>query len=377
MEDILKKLVSFRTISGNAVEMHALLDYVDNFVSQRGMCVQRYVWNGFESLVATVRPDNKTPTVMLAAHADVVHATDDMFTMRTMDGKHIGRGVLDMKFAIAAYLQIIDSIQPILQNYDIGLMITSDEELGGSNGVAKLVDLGYIPKVCILPDGGDNWQVQTSSKGLLIYEISTTGKTAHGARPWLGDNALIKLISLLDEIASLFPKYPHSGTNTISLNGMSGGEALSQIPGFAKMIIDIRTTDSYQYAKAHEAVLRICARHKAVCTVMAEGAPTRYELNNPFIAPYAQLVTEITGIPMRGFSATGSSDARYYVPYGIPCILSYPNGGNLHCSDEWIEAAALQQFKTIIRRYLDKVAKCEEVLYLGNLASIDGSVTIS
>ncbi len=357
MEDILRKLVAIRTVSGDAEAMHELLDYVDGFVAQRGMYVKRFTWNGYESLVATVKPGIKKPTVMLMAHADVVPADDMMFTMQEKNGTYIGRGVLDMKFAIATYLQIIDDIQADLQDYDIGLMITPDEEVGGRNGVAMLVNEGYIPKVCILPDGGDNWQVQTASKGMLLYEISVLGRSAHGSRPWLGDNALVKLLSVLDEIAALFPKHPHPDTNTISLNGITGGKAYSQIPSTATMNLDIRAINAVEYARIHSAVMRICENTDAACTVISDGVPTNYQLDDPYIAPYAALVTEITGIPMRGFTAMGASDARYYVPYGVPCILTYPTGGNLHASGEWIDVKATQQFKIIIKRYLDAIAR--------------------
>src|ERR1051326_2061023 len=137
-EDILRKLIAFPTVSGDAEAMHQLLEYVSSFVTQRGMHVVWFKSNGFESIVATVKEGHKTPKVMLGAHADVVPAEAAMFTLRQEEGKYIGRGVLDMKFALASYLQIIDDIKDDLDAYDIGLMVTSDEEVGGLDGVAKL-----------------------------------------------------------------------------------------------------------------------------------------------------------------------------------------------------------------------------------------------
>ncbi len=357
MEEILRKLISYRTVSGDADAMRQLLDFVADYVTQRGMHVQRYEWNGYESLIATVLPGNKTPKVMLAAHADVVPADEPMFTMRTEDGKHIGRGVLDMKFAIAAYLQIINDIQNDLGRYDIGLMLTSDEEMGGDNGVAKLLDEGYLPQVFVLPDGGDNWQVQTGSKGILLYEISLVGKSAHGSRPWLGDNALLKLIAVLDEIAAMFPRHPQPDTSTISLTQMTGGQAPNQIPGTARMTIDVRAAGSEEYRRIASGINAICRQHDARCKLVSEGAPTSFSLKDPLIAPFVRHITDVTGIPVEGFYAPAASDARFVVPYGIPCILAYPTGGGHHGPEEWIDSIACQQFAVITRRYLDEVAK--------------------
>lgn len=357
MEDILKKLVAYRTVSGQAEPMRQLLDYVDDYVSARGMHVKRYEWNGFESMVATTTPDHKTPKVMLAAHADVVPAGDDLFTMRNEAGKYIGRGVLDMKFAIAAYLQIIDDIKLDITNYDIGLMITSDEELAGADGTARLLEEGYIPQVCILPDGGENWQVQTASKGMHAFEISMDGTTAHGSRPWLGDNALVKLITILDEIAALFPKHPHPDTNTITLSKMDGGAAINQVPGKASMTLDIRTLNSREHLRLYDAVHRICRKHSANCISISDAAPTKSDLNDPLIAPFIRHITTVTGNTVIGSRALGASDTRYFVPFGVPCISLYPTGSNLHADGEWIGQAALDEFKTVVASYLDEVAR--------------------
>jgi succinyl-diaminopimelate desuccinylase len=356
MEDTLRKLVAFPTVSGDAKAMHELLEYVADFVTQRGMHVVWFNSNGFESIVATVKPDHKTPKVMLGAHADVVPAESPMFTLRQEDGKYIGRGVLDMKFAIASYLQVIDDIQHDLEMYDIGLMITGDEEVGGRDGVAVLIDAGYLPQVCILPDGGDNWQIQTGSKGILIYEITVEGKSAHGSRPWLGDNAITKILGVLDEIAALFPKVPTPETNTISLTKIKSGKALSQIPNAAKMTLDVRTLNSREYQRLDYEIRQICKRNNALCTNVSDGAPTSFDLNNPLIAPFAALITEVTGQPMAGYFAMGASDARYYIPYGTPIISVYPTGGNIHGDDEWLDVMAFGQFRDILRQYLDEVA---------------------
>jgi succinyl-diaminopimelate desuccinylase len=139
MFEILEKLVWFHTTADDEQSIFEALDYVSGYLIDRGMHVNRFESNGHESIVATVNPDTKTPKVMLAAHIDVVPAPDEMFAVRKEDGKLYGRGVLDMKFAIAAYMQLADELQNHLQDYDFGIMITSDEELAGMNGVPKLL----------------------------------------------------------------------------------------------------------------------------------------------------------------------------------------------------------------------------------------------
>ncbi len=361
MENILQNLIAYKTVSGDKQAAHDLLDYVATFVAERGMHVKRYDWDGYPSLVATVKAHAKRPKVLLAAHVDVVPASDAMFTLRQSRGRYTGRGVLDMKFALAAYMQIIDELynepQDDLRSYDFGLMLTSDEELGGHQGVEKLVNEGYIPEVCVLPDGGDNWQIQTASKGMWLFEISASGRTAHGSRPWLGDNAINKLMPALHEITALFPKHPHPDTNTITLSQINGGEAMNQVPHTASMRIDIRTISSLEHTRIYDEVVRVCHKYQLEHDFITDAAPTSFELDNPLIAPFATYITKHTGVIMQGYHALGASDVRFYVPYGVPCISVYPLGGGIHSDDEWIDIMAFNDFKTITKDYLAEVAR--------------------
>lgn len=359
MEAILRKLIAFPSVSSDQAANQALLDYVAAFLQARDLHVTRYEWGGFGSLVATVKAGQKRPKVMLATHADVVPGAGRDFTLRKKAGRYHGRGVLDMKFALAAYMQIVDELhrQGTLHTFDLGIMVTTDEEVGGRNGVAKLVEEGYIPQVCVLPDGGDNWQVQTSSKGLWLFKVVARGRTAHGSRPWLGDNAITKLFDGLQEIRALFPEHLHPDTNTITLSQFNGGEAINQVPETASMMIDIRTTDSAEHSRIYDAVVKICHKHGLEYDYVGDAAPTSFSLEDPLIAPFVSLITEVTGRKVTGHHAMGASDVRFYVPFGVPCISVYPLGGGLHGPYEWLDIEALQHFKVITRRYLEQIAQ--------------------
>src|SRR6266496_2173015 len=223
MKDILEKLVSIPTVTGESVPIGVAINYIEDYLLERGMKVERLVSDGHASLVATAS-GTKTPKVMLAAHVDVSPGSDEQFFLRETAGRLYGRGVVDMKFAIASYLQIVDDLRNQLNKYDFGIMITSDEEEGGLNGTAHLVNKGYLPKVCVLPDGGDNWQIQTFAKGFFYLEITVHGKAAHGSRPWLGDNAIVTLTHVITDIAALFPDMS-ADTNTYNIGLVRGGDS--------------------------------------------------------------------------------------------------------------------------------------------------------
>lgn len=355
MEDILRKLVSFPTVTGDAQSNHEALDYIADFVVKRGMHVERFDVSGIESLVATVKPNDKTPRVLLSAHLDVVPATEEMFTMVERDGKYFGRGVVDMKSGLAGYLYFIDQHQDNLQDYDFGLMVTTDEENGG-DGLEKLLQEGYLPQVCILPDGGENWQIQTYSKAFIYCKLNTVGSTAHGSRPWLGQDALAPLMEALHDIRALFPQQGPD-TNTVNIGMVSGGEAINQVPAAAGAWVDVRLANEQEREPVLKKLRAACEKHGVTFEAKVNGAAGEFSLENPFIEPFARHITAVTGVKVVGSRTLGSNDARYFAERNVPCISFYLPGAGHHGPQEWITTESLPQYATILDRYMEEVGR--------------------
>lgn len=353
LRHLLEKLVEIPTITGDHAANHQALEYIAQFVAARGMHIKWFEANGFESLIATTTK-TKTPKVLLAGHTDVVPAPQDFFNLREVDGKLYGRGVLDMKFAIACYLKIVDDLKDTLHAYDFGLMITSDEEVGGRNGTEMLIKKGYLPKVCIIPDGGDNWQIQTHSKGFLYLTLYRYGKPAHGSRPWLGESAIIPLLNAIREIQALFPNN-NASSNTLNIGRVHSGSAINQVPDFAEVSFDIRVMSENEKKSLLKKIRAICITYTLEINIELDGVAGVFSLDNPFIATFADLIKAETGIMVTGVHTLGTNDARHFVPFKVPCISFYPTGGNHHGPDEWLKTDSLQQAYHILSRYVQQV----------------------
>jgi acetylornithine deacetylase/succinyl-diaminopimelate desuccinylase-like protein len=353
LEAILRHLVGIPTVTGSYQANHDALNYIERFLSVRGMRVTRYSWNNAESLVATTR-QTKCPEVMLAAHLDVVPAEQHLFEVRQDGDKFYGRGTLDMKFAIASYLNIIDDLQNELDSYDIGIMITTDEEAGGTDGMAKLVEEGYLPKVCILPDGGDDWQIQTHAKGIMWLSITGQGKPAHASRPWLGENAIMTVVHTLTEVEKLFEGH-NADTKTLNVGRITGGAAVNQVADNAEVLLDIRFMSEAEKTPVLATIQTICTKYGTELSVLIDGAVAHFSLSDPYIRRFADIVTEVTGVTVTGSKTLGSNDTRYLAKHNIPCISLYPPGGGHHGPDEWISKQGLYNFREITLRYIKQV----------------------
>src|SRR5262249_3930331 len=149
-------------------------------------------FEGHPTLVITTK-DTMTPDIFLVAHIDVVPAPKSLYQPRIESNKMYGRGAYDMKMAIACYILLLHELKEWLGEKNIGLMLTSDEEIGGMQGVKRLLEAGYSSKVAFLPDGGFNWNFEEEAKGVLQIKIAARGKSSHSSRPWLGENAIDSL----------------------------------------------------------------------------------------------------------------------------------------------------------------------------------------
>src|SRR5579884_2120006 len=151
---ITEHLVSYPTVDGNNRDLHGCVEWVKARVltNRPSLNIRGFCSHDKPSLLFTA---GKTPPkVLLCGHLDVVEAPKPEFTASIVgESRMRGRGTADMKGPIAALIDIM-ATEPIP---GLGLLVTTDEEIGGENGVNHVLqNLDWRPDVVILPDGGAN-----------------------------------------------------------------------------------------------------------------------------------------------------------------------------------------------------------------------------
>lgn len=165
LETTLAQLIAIPSVSTTAAACHEVIEYVRAQIAPYGFSIISDTDRDNPWLLATATPDLEPP-ILLAAHLDVVPGDPSMFTMQKRDGKLIGRGTFDMKFAAACYIELIKHHATEVQAQNIGFLFTTDEEVG-STTVPLILEMGLRPGVVLLPDGGDNWHIEEHAKGLF------------------------------------------------------------------------------------------------------------------------------------------------------------------------------------------------------------------
>ncbi|HSH18228.1 MAG TPA: M20/M25/M40 family metallo-hydrolase [Candidatus Saccharimonadales bacterium] len=354
--EIFERLVAYPTITGDKRAAFECLQYVERSLTIAGLQPTRYSSNGFESLVATTTA-TKRPKVFLQAHLDVVPASDDMFQLRRDGKKLIGRGAYDMKYAAACFLLLIEELGDKLGTYDFGVMFTTDEECDGSNGVKYLLEQGYGCEVCVLPDGGDKWRLETAAKGGWAVKATVRGKTSHGSRPWEGDNAIDKLLAFIHAANALVPEQARTGT-TMVVSQIGGGNVHNQVPDVASAVFDFRFMNHPAGASIRESLSALATAKDIELTNITDIQPIELNVTLPAVEVWEQVVAAVRGRPSDEYALSfGASDARYFAACGIPVIVTRPDGGGHHSADEWIEEAGLYDFHECVKRYIETTAR--------------------
>src|SRR4051794_20235526 len=234
-----------RLISYDSSETEGVLEvagFVKGWLEAQGIEAGEEEVRGLPVLTAKVGPE-AAPTVVLHGHLDVVPAHSEQFEPRIEGDRLYGRGAYDMKGALAAMLVTAAAMRD-QDRVRVRLGIVGDEESEeeAERGSDHLVDSGFLGDFAITGEPTD-LHIGVEAKGVLALRLEVSGMAAHGATPWLGDNAVLKAHDVFRSIESL-PFARHSSElfdrPSINLGRIWGGDALNKVPDRCAIDVDIR-----------------------------------------------------------------------------------------------------------------------------------------
>jgi len=347
--DLTKDLIRFRSMHSRPEEIRNCMTFMENYLARHGVGYRRIEANGVPTLLV-LRPDGSVP-VLLMSHVDVVDAPEELFAPRVENGKLFGRGSIDDKYAAALSLVLVVEQMEKLKargrtqaDLPCGLLISGDEEIGGHDGAqAALAQLKA--EFAIALDGGHLRKIVTKEKGIVRLKLIGRGKTAHGARPWLGENAIENLIADFFKIKLHFElTAPGHWHRTLNFSRIQAGKATNQVPDYAEALFDIRFTENDDMDAVVDAIRREIKGEVEVVErePLFQGGST----------PYLDRLLAVAGNPELGCEH-GASDARFLSAFGIPGIVWGPDGDNsAHAIDEHVNIDSLLALHKILDDFL-------------------------
>jgi succinyl-diaminopimelate desuccinylase len=356
----LESLLRLRTTHepDNRGEHDRCRELVIREAERRGLRVVVVPSDPHPSLLVGSRPDDRHPRVLLAGHLDVVPAnTPDQYEPRVVDGKLRARGASDMKFCAPLFLSLLEALPGALRDRVL-VAFTFDEEIGGNAGTRFLLDEhGLRPGACFLPDGGDNFTLEADEKGVLQFRVRTTGKSAHGSRPWLGDNALDRFFAIYQDLRRVFPAVDRPGEwgPTLNLGKVAGGAAANQVPDACEALLDVRFTETATLAETRALIEKTVAGRGSVDPVVA-GDVFHLDRDGAAYRWIQEAAREHLGRELGTYRSEGASDARFFTKHGIPVVLAKPPCAGHHSADEWIDLGSMDAYARMMRRFVELAA---------------------
>ena len=343
-----------RLIGYDTSEPEAVLEgagFIKGWLEARGIEAQADEVRGLPVLRAEVGPQD-APTVVLHGHIDVVPGRPGQFDPRLDGDRLYGRGAYDMKGALAAMLLTTAAMRD-QQQVRVRLGIVGDEESEEEQerGSDHLVDSGFIGDFAITGEPTD-MHIGVEAKGVLALRLEVAGVAAHGATPWLGDNAVLKAHDVFRSIESLpFARQSSElfDRPSINLGRIWGGDALNKVPDRCVIDVDIRYLPDQDPTELLEQI-------RALPDTQAEPLFTRppavVDRRSSFVMGLRDAVGEhADGEPM-SVGRDGASDAVSFLRVGVPAVEFGPLGEGHHGPEEWVSISSLETYRQALETFL-------------------------
>jgi acetylornithine deacetylase len=296
------------------------------------------------SVVATRRGSGGGRSLLLNGHLDTVGVAGMAapHAARVENGRLYGRGAYDMKGALAAILLATAAIQGL--RGDVIVTAVADEELAsiGTEAVLERVhaDAAIVPEPTDL-------RLAVAHRGFVGFELETQGVAAHGSRPDLGVDAIVKMghvlvaLEQLDERLKSGARHPLAGTGSVHASLIEGGQELSSFPARCLLTAERRTIPGETATEIERELGELAG--EATVRLIASRDPYEAPLEHPFV----ELVARVTGA-RELVGAPFWTDAALIAGAGTPTVLYGPAGEGAHAEIEWVDLASLERVRKVI-----------------------------
>ncbi|HWW67413.1 MAG TPA: M20/M25/M40 family metallo-hydrolase [Solirubrobacterales bacterium] len=347
-----KRLIGYDTSEPEAVSEAA--GFVKGWLEARGIEAARDEVRGLPVMRAEVGPEG-APTIVLHGHLDVVPGRPGQFDPRVEGDRLYGRGAYDMKGALAAMLLTTAAMRD-QDRVRVRLGIVGDEESEeeAERGSDHLVDSGFLGDFAITGEPTD-LHIGVEAKGVLALRLEVSGTAAHGATPWLGDNAVLSALDVFRSIESL-PFARHSSElfdrPSINLGRIWGGDALNKVPDRCVIDVDIRYLPDQDPAVVLEEVRGIAGAEAAS---LFTRPPATVDRDSAFVRALREAATaHHDGEPL-SVGRDGASDAVSFLRVGVPAVEFGPVGEGHHGPGEWVSISSLESYRQTLDTFLRAV----------------------
>ena len=349
-----------------------VFDVLEQALTPLGFAVTRLRFEGggsypVDNLFAT--RGTSGPHLLFNGHTDVVPPgnrelwTHEPFGGEIADGLLYGRGAVDMKSGIAAFIAALASAPTTGR---ISLAITNDEEADGINGTARILewaaaqghrfDFAIVGEPSATARVGDS--IKIGRRGSLNGKITVAGVQGHVAYPHKALNPLPVTAALVGALSGTLDDgsehFPASNLEFTSID--VGNNVTNVIPAAATLRFNVRYNDRWT-PESLEAAIR-----EGIESQDDEGTKISFEVvgtpSRSFLSPLSGAVEMLssviaaqTGAKPELSTGGGTSDARFVAQY-CPVVECGLPGPTMHKADEHVKLSDLTDLTALYTAFL-------------------------
>ena len=360
------------------------MDTLQRVLTDLGFTCRRMAFEGpggegpharIENLYA--RRGTASPNLCFAGHTDVVPTgaaegwSADPFAAEVKDGVLYGRGAVDMKGGIAAWVAAVSHVladgEP---EGSLSFLITGDEEGPALHGTKRVVEAlmaeGEVIDACVVGEPSSQHllgdMIKIGRRGSLNTWITVHGKQGHVAYPDRAANpapVLVRLLAVLDahELDRGYEAFQPSNLEITTID--IANPATNVIPAEARARLNIRFNPSHtgdgliawlnaEAGKVQaETGLQISLEH------MCSGEAFLTE-HGAFVTAVQDAVEAEVGRRPEASTTGGTSDARF-IRALCPVLELGLVGQTMHQFDERVPTAELEALTGVYARVIRSV----------------------
>ena len=360
--NLTERLIACPSVTPATGEVFAVMEAM---LKPLGFTVDRFVTGEapdgpVENLLAW-RTTGPGPHFAFAGHLDVVPPgngwTSNPFTPEKRGELLCGRGAVDMKGAIAAYVAALHGLPDDLPG-TISLIITGDEEGAAVYGTLALMDRmaahGLRPDLCLVGEPTSSQRlgdvIKIGRRGSVNMWIDVQGVQGHVAYPHLADNPIPRLVRILSDIDAIVLDDGNDwfqASNIEITNLDVGNPTTNVIPASAQARISIRFNNEHSGAGLVQRITGIAVAQGGTVEAKISGEPFLTEPGT-LSGLVAGAIREVTGVEAELSTTGGTSDARFLSRL-CPVVEFGLNNATMHKLDEAVAMADLRDLTEIYR----------------------------
>ena len=292
------------------------------------------------------------PMVLLVGHIDTVPYQGQP-PAYVEDGRLFGIGASDMKAGVALMVHLLEDSDVIAGPYDVvGVFYDKEEGPIAENQLSAILDA--VPwlrnaEFAVVLEPTD-LRLELGCNGAMNVLVKFVGKSAHSARPWLGENAITKAAPLLAKFSARDPQSHTQGglefleVMTVTLAG--GGLSHNVVPANFEFNVSYRFPPTMSLDEA-EARFRQFASEADDLEFVDRALAGPVPEGNSHLERLSE-ITKADRAPKQGWT-----DVARLAEYGIPGVNYGPGEvATAHTKDEAVPIDYLPQAFDFLKEFL-------------------------